>query len=107
MVNNDASCSEVRDMSADPPAVPPCALLVLCSECGSGIDVPLPIDREFLVRFLARSGWFVTIMTGPGHVPILFGALCGACAPRVFSPEILRAAEERRQKILAGEASVP
>jgi len=88
--------------SALPP--PPCALLVMCNECGSGAEVPLPIDREGLARFLVLQGWHVGILTPPGQVPILLSALCGGCAPKVFPPEALRAAEERRQRMLQGES---
>ena len=97
---------EVKDMSSNPPTELSCSLLVLCVECGSGVEVPLPIDRDALARFLAQCGWFMAIMTGPGHLPILFGVLCPGCAPRVFSPEILRAAEERRQKLLVEKGSL-
>lgn len=86
-------------------SVPTCALLVLCNECGRGVELPLPIDHESFPRSLARHAWFVVIITLPGQVPILFGALCGDCALKVFSPEILRAAEERRQRMLRGEAA--
>jgi hypothetical protein len=81
-------------------AVPPCALLVMCNECGRGVEMPLPIDHASFARCLAQYAWFVAILTPPGQVPILFGALCGDCAPKVFSPEILQAAVERRQKLL-------
>jgi hypothetical protein len=40
----------MTDGSMPPP--PPCALLVMCNECGSGTEMPLPIDREGLARFL-------------------------------------------------------
>lgn len=86
---------------------PPCALLVMCNECGRGVEVALPIDQESLALSLAHHVWFVAIITPPGQVPILFGALCGDCFPKVFAPEILRAAEERRQWILRGETTPP
>lgn len=89
-------------MSNDPETSLRCALLVMCGACGRGIEVPLPTDRDVLAHFLAQSAWFVSILTPPGQVPILFGALCGDCAPSVFPPEILRAAEEQRQKMLQG-----
>jgi hypothetical protein len=89
-------------MSNDPETGPQCALFVMCGECGQGAEVPLPIDREGLARFLAQSAWFMSILTPPGQVPILFGALCGECATRVFPPEVLRTAEERRQRMLQG-----
>jgi hypothetical protein len=75
----------------------------MCSECGRGLEVPLPVDRDAFARFLALNAWFMSILTSPGQVPILFGALCGDCAPKVFSPEVLQAAEARRQRMLQGE----
>lgn len=86
------------------PPSPPCALLVMCSECGRGVEVPLPMDRESLELFLILQTWFMGVFTSPGQVPIVFGALCGDCAPKVFSPEALRAAEAHRQKMLRGDA---
>jgi hypothetical protein len=93
---------EVRDMGTDSES-PACALLVMCGACGRGIEAPLPIDRDALARFLAQNAWYLSILTAPGQVPILFGALCGDCAPGVFPPEIIRAAEERRQRMLQGD----
>lgn len=82
---------------------PTCALLVMCVECGQGVEVPLPTYRDAIVRVLAQRGWFMSVLTPPGQgpeVPIVIAALCGDCAPRVFPPEILKAAEEQRQKLL-------
>jgi hypothetical protein len=87
-------------MSSEAMPSPPCALLVMCNECGRGVEILLPIDHESFARSLARHVWLVVILTPPGQTPILYGALCGDCAPKVFSPEILRTAEERRQKLL-------
>lgn len=84
---------------------PPCALLVMCCECGEGVEAPLPTDRDAIARVLAQRGWFMSVLTPPGQgpeVPIVVGALCASCAPRVLPPEILKVAEERRQKMLAG-----
>lgn len=99
-------------MSTDPKLVPQgttaepkCTLLVMCVECGQGVEAPLPTDRDALARFLAQRGWFMSVLTPPGQgpeTPILFGALCGTCAPKVFPPEVLKVAEERRQKMLQG-----
>ena len=90
------------------PAVPPgpepvCALLVLCVECGQGIELPLPIDQRDLAFLLAQSGWFISVMSPPGHgseVPMILGPLCTACAQQVYSPEVFAAAEQRRQQLL-------
>jgi hypothetical protein len=81
-------------------SVPECALLVMCGECGRGTEVPLPVDQTALALFLARGGWFMAVLTPPGQAPVLFGALCGDCALGVFPPEVLRAAEEHRQRLL-------
>ncbi len=89
-------------MSNDPETSPKCALLVMCGECGRGVEVPLPLSHASLERFLAQSAWFMSVLTPPGEVPILFGALCGDCAPSAFPPEVLRVAEERRQRMLQG-----
>jgi len=81
---------------------PKCALLVMCGVCGKGVEAPLPLDRETLELFLAQILWFISVLTPPGHVPVLFSALCGDCARGAFPPEVLRAAEDRRQKLLQG-----
>ena len=96
----------MTDISKDP--APPnasatCAMLVLCVECGDGAEVPLPMDQRSLAFYLAQHGWFVTTMTPPGQgseVPILFGALCTTCAQKVYSPEVFKAADDRRQQML-------
>ena len=87
-------------MTEGPEALPPYALLVMCNECGRGVEILLPIAHAHFERSLARHAWFVAVLTLPGQTPILFGALCGDCAPKIFPPEILQAAEERRQKLL-------
>ena len=33
--------------------------------------------------------------------PIVFDALCSRCAKRVYPPEVLKAAEEARERLLA------
>jgi hypothetical protein len=90
-------------MTDAPKSQPNCAVLVLCVECGADIEVPLPMDQRSFALCLALRGWFVSVMTPPGQgpeVPILFGALCTACAQKVYSPEIFKIAEERRQQLL-------
>lgn len=90
---------------AKPSAAPPCALLVMCVHCGQGTEVPLPTDRDAIALRLAKVGWFTSVLSPPNRgpeVPILVGALCATCAPTVFPPEVLRAAEEHRQKMLQG-----
>jgi hypothetical protein len=86
------------------PGPPPnCALLVMCVECGRGLEVPLPTDRDKLALLLSQHSWFVSILSPPGQgpeVPVLMGALCGTCAPNVLPPPVLKAAEEHRKKLL-------
>jgi hypothetical protein len=85
--------------------MPPCALLVMCCDCGKGLEAPLPLDQATFALFLARQSWFVSVLSPPGQgpeKPLLFGALCMECAPKVFPPEVMKAAEERRQQMLAG-----
>lgn len=83
-----------------PEASPPCSILVMCGECGRGLEMPLPIDRDSFVRTLLQQSWLVSILTPPDRQPLLFGAICQECAPRIFPPEVLQAAEERRQQML-------
>jgi hypothetical protein len=80
------------------------ALLLMCVECGQGVEALFPIERDAVALLLAQHGWFVSVMTPPGQgpeVPIVFGVLCDQCAPKVFPPEVMKAAEERRQQLLA------
>ncbi len=84
-------------------SAPPCSLLVMCVECGRGIEVPLPTDRSQIDHLLAQQDWFMSVLTPPNQdpsVPIVVGALCANCAPAVYPPEVLRAAKERRLKLL-------
>lgn len=77
----------------------------MCVHCGQGAEAPLPTDRDAIAYLLAQHGWFVSVLSPPGQgpeVPILIGALCASCAPAVFPAEVLKAAEERRQKLLQG-----
>ena len=68
--------------------------------------MPLPLDREGLSRFLARVGWYMVMMTPPTQppeVPILFAAICIACVQMAYPPDILKSAEEQRQRLLHSE----
>jgi hypothetical protein len=96
-------------MSTDSPKapLPKFKLLVMCAECDRGIEVPLPTDRTLFALTLVRQGWFMsvlTVLTPPNQDPaatITVGAICESCAPRVWSPEFMLAAEEWRRKLLA------
>lgn len=44
------------------------------------------------------------VLAAPGQgdlVPIVFGALCPDCAKRIYPPELLKAAEEVRDRLLS------
>jgi hypothetical protein len=93
-------------MSTDSPKAsqPTFVLLVMCAECDRGIEVPLPTDRPLFALSLVRQGWFMSVLSPPNQdpaAPITVGALCESCAPRVWSPELMKAAEEWRRKLLA------
>lgn len=87
-----------------PPRLEPaCALLALCVECGQGIELPLPIDQRALAFLLAQAQWFISVMSPPGQgpvAPMILGPLCATCAQQIYPPEVLAAAEQRRQQIL-------
>ena len=36
-------------------AMPPCALLVMCNECGCGVEMLLPIDHARFCSFLGSA----------------------------------------------------
>lgn len=83
-----------------PPVDPPWHLVVLCVECGDGIELALPIDRNFEQK-LVGHGWFASIMEPPqAGKPIVLGTLCNACAKARFPPDIFQAAEARRQRFV-------
>ncbi len=82
---------------------PKFALLVMCVECGEGVEAPLPIDHKTIALLLAQRGWFMSVLSPPGQgpeVPILGAALCTACAPSVYSPAVMKIVELRRQEML-------
>jgi hypothetical protein len=78
-------------------------MLAMCVECGQGLELPLPVDAGLLAFFLAQNGWFISVLNPPGQapeVPMLLGPLCTPCAQEVYSPEMFKIAEERRQQLL-------
>lgn len=86
-----------------PRAEPVCALLAMCVECGQGIELPLPVDQRALAFHLAKSGWFISVMSPPGQgpeVPMVLGPLCTTCAQKVYPPEVFAVADQRRQQLL-------
>ena len=102
--------SAIKDTGGTGGSQPNCAVLVLCVECGDGAEVPLPMDQRSLAFYLAHRGWFVTTMTPTGQgpeVPTLFGALCTTCAQKVYSPEVFKVADERRQQMLQAAQGAP
>jgi len=105
LMSNSTSAIPQDIPTAPPTPDPPSAWLVMCLHCGQGTEVPLPFNRDSLARFLARLGWYVSVLTPPGQppeVPVLFAALCTACAQTISPPATLKAAEEYRQRLLQG-----
>jgi hypothetical protein len=89
--------------SLPPQPTPKVALLVMCVECGDGVEAVLPIDHRAIELLLAQRGWHMSALTPPGQgpeVPIVLCVLCSTCAPKMFPPEGVKALEERRQRIL-------
>ena len=79
-------------------------LRVPCVECADAVESPLPIERDPFAQLLAKKGWYLSVLTEPGQgsaAPIVFGALCPRCAKRVYPPEVLKAAEEARERLLS------
>jgi hypothetical protein len=92
------------------PLAPKFALLVMCVECGDGVEALLPIDYRAIELLLAQRGWHMSALTPPGQgpeVPIVLGVLCSTCAPKIFPPEGVKALEDRRQMILQAQAPQP
>lgn len=82
---------------------PKAALLVLCMECGDRVEALMPIEHKAITILLAQRGWHMPMMRPPRQnpeVPALFGVHCATCAPKLYPPEMLKAAEEHRQMIL-------
>ena len=82
---------------------PRCALLAMCVECGDGVELLLPMDARWLSFFLAERGWFISVMSPPNQgpeAPMLLGPICTECAQKIYSPEVYKAAEGRRQQLL-------
>lgn len=85
------------------PPAPTVALLVTCVECGEGVEVLMPIEHKAIAILLAQRGWFMSVLTPPSQnpeVPVLFGVLCSTCAPKLYPPAVMKAAEEQRQAIV-------
>jgi hypothetical protein len=98
------------DLNSSAATAPTFALLVMCVECGAGVEVLLPTDRSAIALLLAQRGWYMSVLTPQGQgleVSLVVGAVCASCAPIVYSPELLTIAEERRQKLLADRSEGP
>ena len=101
--------ADPNSQATPPPRPEPiCALLAMCVECGQGTELPLPVDQRALAFFLARRGWFISVMSPPNQgpeAPMILGPLCTACAQQVYPPEVFAAAEQRRQQLLQAAQS--
>ena len=97
----------VADPSSKP--APAFVLLVLCVECGQGVELAFPIDQRSIALVLAQNGWFVSVLSPPDQgptVPVVLGPLCSDCAPQVYPPEVFKFAEEQRQRLLQAVQAV-
>lgn len=74
------------------------SLRVPCVECDEALVAPLPIEHTALSDLADEHGWFLTVMTPPGQALVTLGALCPSCATRVYSPDVLAAAVEARDR---------
>ena len=110
--------SNPPSQAAPPPRPEPnCALVVMCIECGDGLELPLPIDNRTIGLLLAQRGWFISVLSRPNdpnrviapgqgpETPMVLGPLCTACAQQVYPPEVFAAAEQRRQQFLQAAAT--
>lgn len=101
------TASDPSAAPTQPPVEPKCALLVLCVECGEGVELPLPIDNRSVGVLLAQRGWFISVLSPPeqrADGPMVLGPLCAACAQKLYPPEVFAAVEQRRQQLLQAAA---
>jgi hypothetical protein len=85
------------------PAEPSTALLMMCVECGDGMQMPLPLDMRRLSFFLAQNAWFPSVVSPPNQgaeAPMVIAPLCAACAKKVYPAEMFKVIEERRLSLL-------
>jgi hypothetical protein len=75
-------------------------LRVQCVECNAAaLHVPLPIEKDALAYKADEYRWHLSVLTEPGSkTGLVLGLLCPACAERVYPPEVLKAAEEARER---------
>ena len=75
-------------------------LRVPCVECREALVARLPIDKTAIADLTDEHLWHLTVLTPPGQgeVPIVLGLLCPSCAKKVYPPELLKAAAERRAR---------
>jgi hypothetical protein len=81
---------------------PESGLQVSCVECRNAIAVSFPIGRQAFAHVVAKLGWYLSVLTPPGQPGlVLLGPVCNECAPRVYEPDLLKAAEEARLRLVA------
>lgn len=105
------AASDPNVVLPSPGADLPCALLVLCVECGDAAELPLPLDQQLLALVLAQRGWFIAVLNAPdstvegsGLAAAVLGPICTSCAQQRYAPEVFDAAEQRRQQLLHASA---
>lgn len=78
------------------------ALQIACVECRNAIVSAFPVGREEFARIVAKQGWYLSVLSPPGQGGLtLLGPVCNECAPRVYDPDLFKAAEEARLRLLA------
>lgn len=83
--------------------MPPVLLDLACAgstseprqECVRRITVPMPFDLEALRLAGNLHGWFVTVVTPPGNLPLAVTVLCPVCAEALI-PDLAAAARRVR-----------
>jgi hypothetical protein len=96
MKTSNDNRSGVASTPVDPDAK--ISLRVPCVECRDALVVPLPYAKDSIADLVDDHLWILSTLTPPGSKTIVLGLLCPRCAERIYPPEVLRAAEEARQK---------
>ena len=70
---------------------PPLKLRIFCCECGESCDAPF-VDNVLSSNALYREHEWLLSVIDPAKC--LLAPVCKVCAPKVYPPELLKAARE-------------